>query len=212
MLINFFITSGIMLHKFFKPSRAQNLLMRLSSLELRRQLLHLFFGVILVTLLYYHVISIYHMLAILIAGLILSKLCTIKKIPIASWVMDRFEREEYRNKFPGKGPIFFMIGSILVLYLFPLHIALAAMMVLSIGDALSHIFGKLLSRRTYTHLKSIEGTLVAIVASFFGALIFVNAFAALAGVSLSLIFEDLKLDVDDNLFIPIIAAVIMSLF
>ncbi|MAG77855.1 hypothetical protein CL616_03940 [archaeon] len=148
----------------------------------------------------------------LFTALLLSRLCVTKKIPFASWVMERFEREEYRNKFPGKGPIFFMIGSIIVLYLFPLNIALAAMVVLSVGDALSHIFGKLLSRRTYKHLKSVEGTLVAIVASFFGALIFVNVFAALAGVTLSLFFEDLKLGIEDNLFLPIVAAIIMSLF
>jgi dolichol kinase len=186
--------------------------MRLSSLELRRQLLHMFFGIILVTLLYFQIINIYWMVIGLVTALILSKLCTIIRIPLASWVMDRFERKEYRNKFPGKGPIFFMIGSIIVLYLFPLNIALAAMVILSVGDAVSHIFGKLLAKRTYKYLKSVEGTLVAIVASFFGVLIFVNVFAAIAGVTIGLFFEDLKIGVEDNLFLPIVAAIIMSLF
>ncbi len=152
------------------------------------------------------------MLAILISGVILSKLCAKYRIPIASWVMDRFERDEFRYTLPGKGPILFMIGSTIVLYLFPLKIALAAMMILSVGDAVSHIFGKLLSRRTYKYLKSVEGTLVAMVFSFFGALIFVNFAAALVGSILTMMFESIEFGVDDNLFIPIVAAVVMSIF
>jgi len=186
--------------------------MKLTSLELRRQLLHMFFGIFLIALLYFHIINVYWMILGVIVALILSKLCAVIRVPIASWVMDRFERPEFRHKFPGKGPIFFMMGSIIVLLFFPLHIALAAMVILSVGDALSHIFGKLLSKRKYKYLKSVEGTAVAIVASFFGVLIFVNIFAALAGVSLSLLFEDLKLGIEDNLFLPIVAAIIMSLF
>lgn len=172
----------------------------------------MFFGIFLIALLYFRVINVYWMILGLGFALILSKLCTMFRVPIASWVMDRFERPEFRNKFPGKGPIFFMIGSIIVLYFFPLHIALAAMVILSVGDAVSHIFGKLLSRRKYRYLKSVEGTAVAIFASFFGVLIFVNIFAAVAGVSLALLFEDLKLGIEDNLFLPIVAAIIMSLF
>jgi len=186
--------------------------MRLTSLELRRQLLHMGFGIVLITLLYFGILNIYLMIGGLTLALILSRLCTMTQIPIASWVMDRFERKEFRHKFPGKGPIFFMMGSIVVLYFFPLHIALAAMVILSVGDAVSHIAGKLLSRRSYKYLKSVEGTAVAIVASFFGVLIFVNFAAALVGVSVSLLFEDLKLGIEDNLFLPIVAAIIMSLF
>ncbi|MBT3985601.1 hypothetical protein HOD38_05890 [archaeon] len=186
--------------------------MRLTGLELRRQLLHMTFGIVLIALLYFGIINNYHMVAILLGGLLVSKLCTLRRIPLASWVMDRFERKEFRTTFPGKGPIFFMIGSIIVLFLFPLNIALAAMVILSVGDAISHIAGKLLCKRTYKHLKSVEGTVVAIIASFFGVLIFVNFFAALAGTCLTLFFEDLKLGIEDNLFIPIVAAIIMSLF
>ena len=166
--------------------------MRLTGLELRRQLLHMTFGIVLIALLYFGIINNYHMVAILLGGLLVSKLCTLRRIPLASWVMDRFERKEFRTTFPGKGPIFFMIGSIIVLFLFPLNIALAAMVILSVGDAISHMAG--------------------IIASFFGVLIFVNFFAALAGTCLTLFFEDLKLGIEDNLFIPIVAAIIMSLF
>lgn len=183
----------------------------ISALELRRQFLHLTFGVFLVILLYFRVFNVYHMIAILAAGLIMSYLCRNYEVPISSWVMAKFERENNLKIFPGRGPIYLMIGSISVLILFPLKIALASMMILALGDAFSHIFGKLLSAKTYTHLKSVEGTMAGIVFSFFGALIFVNLFPAIVGSVLSMLVENIKLDIDDNLLIPIIAASVMSL-
>jgi dolichol kinase len=81
-----------------------------------------------------------------------------------------------------------------------------------LGDGLSHIFGKLLSRKNYKYLKSVEGTLVAIVFSFFGAMIFVSAFAAFIGTVSSLLLENLKIPfIDDNLFVPVVAALVISI-
>ncbi len=184
----------------------------ISKLELRRQLLHMFFGIFLVTLLFFGIFNIYHLIAILVVGLVLSRLCTRYRIPLASWVMENFERKSYRKTFPGKGPILFMIGSIIVVFFFPLKIALASMMILSVGDAVSHIFGKILSKRTYKYLKSVEGTLLAMVFSFFGALIFFKVIAAIVGSILTMVFESIKSDFDDNLYVPIVAALIMSVF
>ncbi len=160
-------------------------------------------------MLYFGIFNIFHMLGILILGFILSKLCTITRIPIASWVMDRFERKEFRKTFPGKGPILFMIGSIIVLYFFPLKIALASMIILSVGDAASHIFGKLLSNRTYKYLKSVEGTIIGILFSFLFALIFVEFALALWASLISMGLEGFKFKLDDNIYIPIVAAIVM---
>jgi len=169
----------------------------------------MFFGIFLITMLYFGIFNIFHMLGILILGFILSKLCTITRIPIASWVMDRFERKEFRKTFPGKGPILFMIGSIIVLYFFPLKIALASMIILSVGDAASHIFGKLLSNRTYKYLKSVEGTIIGILFSFLFALIFVEFALALWASLISMGLEGFKFKLDDNIYIPIVAAIVM---
>lgn len=185
----------------------------ISPLELRRQGLHLLFGLFIISMLYFHLFTLYHLIGVFILGCVLSFLCKHFSVPIASWVMDTFERPENRYVFPGKGPIFFMLGSIIVVYFFPLKIALASIMILTLGDAVSHVFGKLLSRRTYKHLKSIEGTIAGIAFSFVGALLFVNVLAALFGSMFSMILETIKIDgVDDNLLIPIVAAVIMSFF
>ncbi len=185
----------------------------ISALELRRQFLHMAFGIFLMTMLYFNIFTIWHLIGILILGIILSRLCKSFTVPIASWIIDKFERPENLKTFPGKGPIFFVLGSIIVVYFFPLKIALASIIILTLGDSLAHIFGKLLSNRTYKYLKSIEGTIVGIAFSFFGALLFVNVFAALSGSLLSMTLESLKLNyIDDNLLVPVTAALIMSLF
>tara|TARA_Y100000310_G_scaffold313860_1_gene362685 strand:+ start:5556 stop:6122 length:567 start_codon:yes stop_codon:yes gene_type:complete len=183
----------------------------ISKLELRRQVLHIGFGSFLITMLYLAWFNIYHMFAILIVGVVLSRLCKSYRVPVASWVMDHFEREEFRKTVPGKGPIFFMIGSIIVLYFFPLKIALASMVMLTIGDAMSHIFGKLLSKRTYKHLKSVEGTIAGILFSFLGALLFVDVVLALVGSLITMGLEGVKFKIEDNLYIPIVASIVMSL-
>jgi len=185
----------------------------ISALEWRRQFLHIAFGIFLVTMLYFHLFSIWHLIGILFVGILFSRLCKSFRVPFASWVLEKFERPENIKTFPGKGPIFFMIGSIIVVYFFSLKIALASIIILTLGDALSHIFGKLLSRKTYKYLKSVEGTIAGIAFSFFGALLFVNVFAALSGSLLSMALETLKLDfIDDNLLVPVTAALVMSIF
>ena len=89
----------------------------ISALELRRQSLHLLFGIFIVCMLYFNAFSLYHLVAIFIIGFILSFLCKHYKVPIASWVMDKFERPENRYVFPGKGPLFFVLGSMVVVYI-----------------------------------------------------------------------------------------------
>lgn len=173
----------------------------------------MFFGIFIVIMLYFGIFNIYHLLGILALGLLFSFFCRNYNVPVASWMMEKFERHENRKTFPGRGPIFFMIGSIIVVYLFPLKIALASMMILSLGDALSHIFGKLLSRKTYKYLKSFEGTVAGMLFAFLGALIFVNLYAAIFGSLFAMSLENVKTGFfDDNLFVPIVAALAMSIF
>jgi dolichol kinase len=184
----------------------------ISPLELRRQILHLIFGVVLITLLYYDIIGAIVLIQILLTGILFSILCKKFRVPIASWVMDRFERKEFQVNFPGKGPILFLVGSITVVLLFPKNIALASMAILSIGDAFSHVFGKLLSRKQYKYLKSIKGTIIGISFSFIAALIFVDIKLALTGSVITMGLEGIKLGIDDNLYIPVVAALVMSIF
>lgn len=183
----------------------------LSALELRRQIFHLFFGIILVTLLYFNVLTTFYLFLLLAFGFALSFLSRYYDLPIIAWFLDRFERPEDRYKFPGKGPIFFVIGSLIVLILFSKATALASMVILTTGDAVSHVAGKLLSKRTYVYLKSWEGMVAGIMLAFASALFFVDSTPALLGSIVAMAVEGLKLGLDDNLILPVSAAIVISL-
>lgn len=124
------------------------------------------------------------------------------------------------KKFPGKGVIFFFVGVLLSLQLFEKDIALASIMVLSLGDSVSHLIGKSFGRIKNIFngdgKKLLEGTLAGTLAGFFGALVFVPFPEAFLGAFGAMIVEVVKIDfndltLDDNLVVPLVAGTIMFL-
>ena len=187
---------------------------KINEFELNRQLFHIFLGVLLVILLLYDVISKKIILMVILFGLILSYLIkrTKIKIPIINFLLQKFERKKELEKFPGKGIIFYLIGSYVPLFLFPKEIAMASIMVLALGDSISHLyglhFGKI--KHPLSKTKFLEGTIAGFVAGFIGALFFVRPFEAFFASLIAMTVEavEIKLgteQVDDNLIIPFVA-------
>ena len=87
------------------------------ALEIRRQLFHLIFGLILVFLLYINFIDAFVIFMMVVATVGISILSKEIDIPVFSWLLRKFERPEELRKFPGKGAIFFLIGCWIVLVL-----------------------------------------------------------------------------------------------
>ena len=188
----------------------------IEKLELRRQLFHLFLGLILVFLIYFDIIGKVTLTVILILGFIISLVCRRVEVPGVEWFLRKFERREVISRFPGRGSIFFIMGSLLVLALFEKNIALAGIMILTLGDSLSHIFGKAIGKYFLYNLKAIEGIAIGICVSFFGALLFVKPLGAFLGSLVAMIVEGYQLKIgeygfDDNLIVPLIASSIIYL-
>ncbi len=188
--------------------------------EIKRQALHAVMGITLVILLSAHLINTWHIFWLLIVGSLLAFLSKRIRVPIISWILDHCERPEQRKTFPGRGPVFFILGSLLALKLFPFDAALAAILILSLGDSVSHLFGHYYGRipNPFNHksLKLFEGTLMGTGAGFLGAIFFVSpseAFLASLGAMLAEAMEfDLNQQhVDDNLVIPLVAGTIILL-
>jgi dolichol kinase len=183
-----------------------------STFELNRQFFHLFLGLLIVVLLLYGIIDKKIMLSIIIVGVILSYLSRIMKVPIVHKLLLRFERKEDLKNFPGKGIIFYFIGCYLSLLLFSKDIAMASIMVLALGDSMSHIFG-IHFGRTRTFLsgkKFLEGTIAGLMAGFIGALVFLPWKEAFFASLAAMIVETIEIkigakQVDDNLVVPIVA-------
>ncbi len=184
-----------------------------SGFELRRQLFHLLIGLAAVVLLYYNILNALIIFIILVAGIILSLLCKKFKIPVVYWLLSQFEREDEFRKFPGKGAMFFCAGVLLTVKLFPKDIALASIIILALGDSISHLVGMYFGKTKGifgNKSKYLEGTVAGIIAAFIGALLFVVWYEALLAAVVAMIAEAVELDmnkhpVDDNLIVPLAA-------
>ena len=190
------------------------------KLEARRQIIHLLYGPILVLLYHYQIINISLLLGMIIGGAFASFLIKREKLSLLAKILSFFERDHHMEKFPGRGILFFTIGAYLCLLLFDAHIAYAGILILSVGDALTNIFGRHFGR-IKTKLnpnKFIECTIVGILASIPIAYYFVpTIFAAIAASCIAMFLEMphikiFEFEIDDNLLIPLGASFTLSLF
>lgn len=188
-----------------------------SKLELRRQIAHLVSGIILVMLIDLKLMTSGLLVIVLVLGLVLSLTYKLHPMPFLHEILIKFEREEDLKSFPGRGPIFLILGALISLWIFPLYIAKGAIMVLAIGDSISHLVGRYFGKVKFpfSNNKMAEGTLVAIVLSTLGALLFVDfekAFvASLIAVTIETIYPaKLAKLFDDNLLVPLIAGAVMA--
>lgn len=184
--------------------------------EIRRALFHIGTGLFIVILSFFMQIEQLIMLLslVLIFGLAASIYSRKKRIPVISAFLDEFERARSK-KFPGKGSFYFVAGCLFSLLLFEKQIALAAIMVLTFGDSFTNIFGPLGRIKTWLHAeKRLEGTIMGILAGTLGAMWFVTPVQAFFATFIAMVGEMIDfryLQINDNVFVPIVAGIFMKL-
>ncbi len=193
----------------------------LTGFEIKRQVFHIVLGLLIVSFVYLDILSPFSLFLMIIIGFIVSFLDKWGyDVPVFSRLLDIFEREEERKRFPGKGMIFLFIGSLLTLQLFDKDIALASIMVLALGDSISHLFGakygKLRNIFNWRGSKLFEGTVIGAGAGFAGAVLFVPIPYAFLGSFTAMAVEVVKIELndntlDDNLVVPLAAGTAMLL-
>lgn len=191
---------------------------KINQFEWNRQLFHIFLGIAIVALLMYGFIDEKTILIIIIFGLIASYLSRTIKIPIIHHLLQRFERKDEIKNFPGKGIIFYFIGAYISLSLFPKDIAMASIMVLALGDSLSHLYGLHYGKIKHplSKTKFLEGTIAGFIGAFIGALVFARWYEALLASFAAMVVEAVEMkigvqQVDDNLIIPFVAGAVIWL-
>lgn len=180
-------------------------------LELKRQLFHALYGIIILILLQYYSKSfiVLVLFVLVIIGLILSQKSKTKKIPIISPILNIFDRKKDLKTHPGKGAVTLTIGFFIAL-LFPLTIAKVAILILALGDASSTIGGKLFGRTKISKNKTLEGTIAGIIISTLAALIYVPLIPAVATSTLAMFSEHFETKwLDDNIIIPIVSGIVL---
>lgn len=182
--------------------------------ELRRQIGHLMAGVIIALLIKYSFLNREILFGVLVVGGILSIASRKYKIPFVYQILTFFERPKEIKKFPGKGSFFLVMGAFLSVLFFPKDIALAAITIMAVGDAITTIigtyFGKI--KNPLNPKKHLEGTFVAIIFSTLAAFSFVSFEKAFLASVTGMLIESLTvrfLDkaIDDNVLIPLVAGI-----
>jgi dolichol kinase len=177
------------------------------DLELRRKLFHSLFGLVLILILFYFgrkfLIDFLSLLLLLGSLMIVWRLQG-NIIPIAEWFEVTFERKDVR--FPGYGAFWYVVGTLLLaLFISDANEIAAAISILALGDSAATIFGIMGTHPLpYNRRKTIEGSFAFLIFSlpsflFIGWMSFPLAF-------LTAFSESLPVSFDDNLLIPITAA------
>jgi dolichol kinase len=111
-------------------------------------------------------------------------------------------------------PIFFSLGIMLALLVFPPPVSYSAIAVFTLGDASATLFGKKFGRHVYPYNKGkkVEGTLLGLLMAWLGAWLFIaNPFKAFVGAAVGMFVETLPTPVNDNLTIPLFSGLTLLL-
>lgn len=183
--------------------------------EYKRQLFHAIFGVGIVILLIYKILTPFILFLALLVGIALSLICMKYRVPVIRWFLEQFERE---GTHPGKGAICFLIGVLLAVKLFPEDVAYASIMILALGDSTAHFFGEKFGKIKHplSKEKLLEGSLLGTLLGFLGAVIFVPPLQAVIAATIAMIAEAMEIEfnnqlIDDNISIPLVAGVTILL-
>ena len=192
----------------------------LTKNEIARKIMHILVGIVIIIAYYYDYIRPLTVFLIIIAGILASLISKRLKLPLLDFFLTHLEREEHRKTFPGRGIIFFFIGVLFVMQLFPKDIALASIMILTFGDSMSHIvgeqFGQIKNIFNGKSKKLFEGTVAGTISGFLGALLFVPFTQAFLGSFAAMVAEVIQIDLnqtqlDDNLIVPLVAGTVIYL-
>ncbi|MBT4604091.1 hypothetical protein HOC01_00490 [archaeon] len=182
--------------------------------ELHRQIFHTLLGLTIIFLLIKDILSPLSLFLITLAGLITSFIQKNYKIPIITKILNIFGRDHENESFPGKGAFYFFLGVLLTVQLFPKDIALASIIILTLGDSLSHIVGAAIGQTNnpfkQNSNKFIEGPIFGATAGFVGALLFIPIHEAFLAATIAMTAElaELKFGdkiLDDNILVPLVA-------
>jgi len=186
----------------------------LKSIELRRKILHILVGIAIILMALFLSQVKWILFFAAAAGILLSIVSLYMRVPVVSFFLENFERPHYRKVFPGKGLLFFVAGSLLVLKLFPREIALASIAILTLSDPFFS-FEKRVFNGLFTP-KTISGLLIGMALGTLAASFFITLIQALIASLFAAIVESLTIflgsdRVDDNIIIPLAVGTILYL-
>jgi phytol kinase len=188
-----------------------------ATYEFRRKAFHVSMGLLFVFLISVipRLVYVLGLLFILIIGLILSIYTKYKKPRYVLYLLQFFDKPKDLIKFPGKGAIYYLVGTLIAVGLFDDNIAAASLLILAVGDPAAQFFGKYYGKYklSINARKVLEGTLAGMLFGTIAAAFYVPLYAAFFGAMCGMIAEALDMEgfnLDDNISIPITSGVVMT--
>jgi len=110
-------------------------------------------------------------------------------------------------------PILFALAITVSLILFPIPINYASIMILALGDGSATLFGKSFGRTVlpFNKRKRVEGSIFGFLFAFLGSLLFVSPIKAFVGAAAGMLMECLPTPISDNLAVPIVSGLVMTI-
>ncbi len=220
-LIIAFAVTAFVKNKLKKDITAQD------NMEIRRQIVHALIGLAIAAFAWKYPHLWYVILTVAAAGLALShiiksaaatKNAIVKKFrKLAVATLALVERKEELQRFPGKGAIMLFLGAGVTAAIFRKE-AVAAIVILAVGDSVSHLAGRFFGRTNHKRLfareKTVEGTVAGFVFAAAAAATILPVWMAVAGAAAGMVAEALhlrigRIKIDDNLAVPLAAAAMM---
>jgi phytol kinase len=135
------------------------------------------------------------------------------KIPVLNKIWKYVRRKKEKNKLGAD--VFFLLGAILVLSIFELRVAIAAILMTTFGDMAAALIGKRFGKHYYIKDRAWEGTLAEFFVDFliavfvffwgnFSAMYSLEIWVVIFAMAITATFvETVIYKMDDNLLIPI---------
>nr|WP_206205432.1 diacylglycerol/polyprenol kinase family protein [Thermococcus sp. MV5] len=108
--------------------------------------------------------------------------------------------------------IYFTVGALIIVCFFPKDIAIGAITVATLGDAIAAIIGKPFGKHRFKNGKSVEGSLAYFVTAFLILFVLIDLPHALIGALAGMLAEFYELPPDDNFSNQIAVAIAIYAF
>jgi HAD superfamily phosphoserine phosphatase-like hydrolase len=127
-----------------------------------------------------------------------------KNLPVVSAITRRAASQIEMNDFAA-APLYFAIGILATLLIFPAPASSAAIGIFAFGDSAASIFGGIISKTPLplNKSKSVEGSLAGFFFAFLAGSFYISPLFALIGAVVAMFVEWLPLPVNDNILIPL---------
>ncbi|MFA4877596.1 MAG: hypothetical protein WC586_09285 [Methanoregula sp.] len=176
--------------------------------ELFRKLVHILFGLAIagMVLIVDRTVAISVLALGLFFGVILVDLILRGvRLPLFSRLVDYADRGD---SLPGKGALYFAVGALTTVILFPVTVAVPALVTVAVLDCVATLVGVRYGRTRISNGKSLEGTAAAIIVTALCLVPFLTIPGAAVVAVLAGLIELLS-PVDDNLVIPVAVSLLL---